>query len=234
MTILIVTGTGTDVGKTVATAALASCATGRVAVVKLAQTGVAPGDPGDLAEVSRLSGCRDTHEFRRYPDPLSPHHAAMLSGLPPLGQAEAVSRVIDLHTSCDSVLVEGAGGALVPYDEGRWTILDLAFEVAATVLVVAAAGLGTINHTALTVDAVRAAHLEPVGIMIGSWPDQAGLAERCNVADLAAMGPGGELAGALPQQMSAMGDFNSRARAALSPSFGGTFDSAAFRAAVRP
>ena len=55
VSVLIVTGTGTDVGKTVVTAALAACATGRVAVVKPAQTGVGPGEPGDLAEVTRLS-----------------------------------------------------------------------------------------------------------------------------------------------------------------------------------
>ena len=90
MTVLIVTGTGTDVGKTVATAAIAACAKGSVAVVKPAQTGVAPGEPGDLAEVTQLSKVSDTFEFARYPDPLSPHHAAQVSGLPELAFADLI------------------------------------------------------------------------------------------------------------------------------------------------
>src|SRR3954451_16541370 len=115
MSVLIVTGTGTDVGKTVATAAVAACAKGRVAVVKPAQTGVAPGAPGDLAEVPRLAGITDVHEYARYPEPLSPHHAARVSGLPELSLAEAVQRIVDLDALHDLVLVEGAGGLLVPF-----------------------------------------------------------------------------------------------------------------------
>jgi len=65
--ILVVTGTGTDVGKTVVTAAVAALAPGRVAVLKPAQTGVGPDEPGDLAEVERLVPGVTTRELARYP-----------------------------------------------------------------------------------------------------------------------------------------------------------------------
>jgi dethiobiotin synthetase len=231
VSVLIVTGTGTGVGKTVATAALAACATWRVAIVKPAQTGVAPDEPGDLAEVTRLSGVSDVHEFARYPDPLSPHHAARVSGLPELGFADTVRRVTDLDALHDLVLVEGAGGLLVPYTAtDGWTLADLASSLHAPVLVVTAAGLGTLNHTALTVGRLAEDGIELAGIVIGSWPDEPDLATRCNVADLAEMG---SLAGVLPAEMAAMRDFRERARAALAPRFGGTFDAAAFVAATR-
>lgn len=234
MTVLIVTGTGTGIGKTVATAALAACASGTVAVVKLAQTGVAPGEPGDLAEVTRLSGCTDVHEFARYPDPLSPHHAAIVSGLSALDQGEAALRIQDLNNDHDLVLVEGAGGLLVPYDDGGgWTIYELGLELDAQFLLVTSAGLGTINHTALTVRALKESSIV-ARIVIGSWPAEPGLAERCNISDLARMATRSEIVGVLPEGMAGMTDFPRRARAALAPQFGGTFDWPAFRAAARP
>jgi dethiobiotin synthetase len=232
MSVLIVTGTGTGVGKTVATAALAACATGRIAVVKPVQTGVGPGESGDLAEITRLSRVTDVHEFARYPDPLSPHHAARISGLPELEFAEAARRIADLDALHDVVLVEGAGGLLVPYTSADgWTLADLATTLRAPVLVVTSAGLGTLNHTALTIGRLAEDGVELAGIVIGSWPDAADLAARCNVTDLAAMGP---LVGVLPAGMAAMRDFRSRAHAALVPQFGGTFDAAAFVAAATP
>ncbi|PZS17307.1 MAG: dethiobiotin synthase [Pseudonocardiales bacterium] len=231
MTVLVVTGTGTGVGKTVVTAALAACASGSVAVVKLAQTGVEAGQPGDLAEITRLSGCTDVHEFARYPDPLSPHHAAAVSGRPALDQGEAVLRIADLEIDHDLILVEGSGGLAVPYAEDRWTIYDLGLDVGAGFVLVTSAGLGTINHTALTVRALAESSTVPA-VVIGCWPPQPGLAERCNLLDLARMASGSELAGVLPQGMPGMTDFPQRARTALAPRFGGTFDWPRFRAAA--
>ena len=77
--ILVVTGTGTGVGKTVATAALAARASGSVIVVKPVQTGVLPGEVGDVDDVRRLAGCEVT-ELVRLPDPLAPDTAARLAG----------------------------------------------------------------------------------------------------------------------------------------------------------
>lgn len=229
--ILFVSGTGTEIGKTVATAAVAACASGTVAVVKPAQTGMPIGAPGDLADVTRLTGCADVHEFARYPDPLSPHHAAAVSGLPELELDDVVDRIGTLIATRDLVLVEGAGGLLVPFARSGWTIADVARALDAPVLVVTAAGLGTLHHTTSTLRALREEGLRLAGLVIGSWPSAPGLAERCNVRDLAALG-GGELAGALPERMTEMADFPAAARAALAAALGGTFDSGAFVGAV--
>jgi dethiobiotin synthetase len=231
MTVLIVTGTGTDVGKTIATAAFAACAGGAIAVVKPAQTGVRDGAAGDLAEITRLTGVTDVHEFVRYPDPLSPHHAAQVSGLPELALADAVQRIVDLDALHDLVLVEGAGGLLVPFTStDRWTLVDLAASLRAPAVVVTDPGLGTLNHTALTVGRLAEDGIALAGIVLGRWPEDADLAMRCNLADIEAMGP---VAGVLPAGMAAMRDFGKRARAALSPRFGGRFQWPAFLAANR-
>lgn len=230
--VLVITGTGTGVGKTVVTAALAANAIARglrVAVVKPAQTGAVPGEPGDLAEVARLSGAADTHEFARFPDPLSPEAAARTSGLPPLDLAAATTRVKALAAVRDLVLVEGAGGLLVRYDRAGATLAGLASALGAGVLVVVPAGLGTLNHTALTLEALAARRLTLAGLVIGAWPGRPGLAERCNVADLATLA-GGPLAGAVPAGVGrlAQAAFRRVAAEALAPHLGGRFDPAGF------
>ncbi|QNG18559.1 ATP-dependent dethiobiotin synthetase BioD [Rhodococcus triatomae] len=187
MSVLVVTGTSTDVGKTVVTAAIAAVALGRgstVAVCKPAQTGIAPGAPGDLAEVARLAGATTLTELVRYPDPLAPDTAARRAGMPMLTAEDVVDRVRELEFGHDLVLVEGAGGVLVRLGFGGFTVLDLARELSAPVLVVAAAGLGTLNHSELTVRAVAEAGLDCLGLVLGSWPSQPDLAEQCNLEDL--------------------------------------------------
>jgi dethiobiotin synthetase len=233
MSILVVTGTGTGVGKTVVTAALAALAATRgapVAVVKPAQTGVGPGEPGDLAEVARLAGITDTHEFARYPDPLSPAAAARRSGLPVLDPADVVKRVHDLADSRRLVLVEGAGGLLVRYDEEGTTLADVARELRAPVLLVADPGLGTLNNTALTLESMAARGIELAGVVIGSWPESPDLAMRCNIRDLETLAAR-PLAGAVPADAARLDapEFLLAAREGLSPAFGGAFDAAAFR-----
>ena len=102
--------------------------------------------------------------------------------------AEYADRIRVLAEFHDTVLVEGAGGLLVRLDTEGGTLLDLAETLAASVpvevVVVAAAGLGTLNHTELTVGALRARGLEPAGLVIGAWPADPDLAERCNADDL--------------------------------------------------
>ena len=185
--VLVVSGTGTEVGKTVITAAVAALAASRgrrVAVVKPAQTGEPPGPAGDLAVIRRLSGVTGTHELARFPGPLSPEAAARAAGLPPLDLAAAAVFIKELQIEADLVLVEGAGGLLVRYDPAGGTIADLAAMLGAPVLVVTTAGLGTLNHTALTLEALRARQLTTAGVVIGSWPAEPGLAERANRTDL--------------------------------------------------
>jgi dethiobiotin synthetase len=225
--VLVVSGTGTEVGKTVVTAAVAALAAARgdrVAVVKPAQTGEPPGPDGDLAVVRRLAGVTRTVELARFPDPLSPEAAARAAGLPPLDLAGAAVAVKQLAAAADLVLVEGAGGLLVRYDPAGGTIADLAAALGAPVLVVTTPGLGTLNHTALTLEALAARRLTAAGVVIGSWPVSPGLAERANLTDLAVIA-GRPLAGALPAGSGQLDRdaFLAVARAGLGPELGGTF-----------
>jgi dethiobiotin synthetase len=233
--ILVVTGTGTGVGKTIVTAALASAAVsaGRdVAVVKPAQTGVGETEPGDLDEVSRLAGLDSgqLHEFARFPDPLAPAAAAQRVGRPPLDVDAAVHRVAALDADDRLVLVEGAGGLLVRYDDAGRGLTDIAGQLSAPVLVVTEAGLGTLNATELTLEALDHRGLRLAGVVIGAWPAEPDLAARCNVTDLEAIA-GRRLDGALPAGAGVLPitEFADVARAGLSPAYGGSFDADAFR-----
>jgi len=227
--ILFITGTGTDVGKTIVTAAVAALAADAghsVAVVKVAQTGVPDGPdsgPSDLETVTRLAGVTDTHELNRYPDPLSPEAAARVSGRPAVDLGHAKKIIEDLSVTRDLVLVEGAGGLLVRYTADGATIAELAESLDAPALVVVAAGLGTLNHTALTLEAMRERGLASAGVVIGSWPRDPGLADRENLADLRTLA-GGPLAGRLPAGSGELtaAEFLAVARAGLARSLGGS------------
>jgi dethiobiotin synthetase len=202
VTVLVVTGTGTGVGKTVVTSALAALAVAagcRVAVLKVAQTGVYAGQPGDVEEVRRLVGPSVTcRELARYPDPLAPATAARRAGRSPVTPATAIAAIRELAAEHDLVLIEGTGGLLVPLDDRGGTLADVAAALAAPVLVVAAAGLGTLNHTVLTVEALRTRSLGCVGVVIGAWPAEPDLAAQCNLVDLPAV-TGLPLLGALQE-----------------------------------
>ncbi len=185
---VVVTGTSTGVGKTVATAALAVTTPGAL-VVKPVQTGAADGD-SDAREVHRLTGV-DVEEWTTLDEPLAPDTAARRQGVEIPTVAAYAERLLGLPA--DTVLVEGAGGLLVRLDAEGGTLLDLAALLAQSapveVVVVVAAGLGTLNHTELTVAAVQARGLTLRGLVIGAWPESPGLAERCNLDDLARVAP---------------------------------------------
>ncbi|MBK1786233.1 dethiobiotin synthase [Prauserella cavernicola] len=228
MTVLVISGTGSGVGKTVVSAAIAALARDRgdgVAVLKPAQTGVAPDQPGDLADVRRLAGDVDTRELRRYPDALSPEAAARRSGLLPVTPAQAARAAGELHEKNDLVLVEGDGGLLVRFDPGGGTVADVAWSLGAPVLIVAEAGAGTLNVTALTAEAAARRGLDVAGVIVGSWPSAPDLAARSNLADLPAAA-GAPLLGVLPEGLGAATreEFLEEARRGLSPWFGGEFD----------
>lgn len=185
MSILVVTGTNTGVGKTIATAALAARAVAagqRVVVVKPAQTGAVDGD-SDAREIHRLTGA-EVQEWTVLQQPLAPDAAARLDGvaIPPV--REYADRILALVPDHDLVIVEGAGGLLVRLDSEGGTLLDIAAQTGADVVIVCAAGLGTLNHSELTVQALRARGIEPSGLIIGSMPANPGLAERLNRDDL--------------------------------------------------
>jgi dethiobiotin synthetase len=202
MSVLVVTGTGTEVGKTIVTAAIAATASRvgkRVAVVKAAQTGVSASAESDLDVVTRLSGVTDVHELVRYPAPLAPASAARLAGLPELPVEAMVVRIRALADR-DLVVVEGAGGVLVRLDSSGATVADLARQLDAPTIVVTPAGLGSLNSTALTCEALRARAVDCPGIVIGSWPETPDLAAFSNLDDLAEYG-GAPLIGRLPERL---------------------------------
>lgn len=202
--VVIVTGTSTGVGKTVVTAALAARALAsgeRVTVVKPVQTGVAEGD-SDAREVRRLTGV-EVHELTRLDEPLAPDTAARRAGVEIPAVATYAKEIAPLTSENDLVVVEGAGGLLVRLDTDGGTLLDLADALvgegaSVTFVVVVAAGLGTLNHTELTVNAIRARGHRPDALVIGAWPEAAGLAERCNREDLPAVS-GVRLLGRIPE-----------------------------------
>ncbi|GHF57600.1 dethiobiotin synthase [Streptomyces griseosporeus] len=233
MSVLVITGTGTEVGKTVTTAAVAAAAlaAGRsVAVLKAAQTGVRPDERGDADEVARLAGAVTTAELARFPEPLAPNTAARRAGMKPVHPQEVAEAAAKLATDHDLVLVEGAGGLLVRFDEAGGTLADAARLLGAPVLVVATAGLGTLNTTELTARELRRRELELLGVVIGSWPDEPDLACRCNLADLPEVA-GAPLLGALPSGAGALAPaaFRTAAPGWLSPRLDGSWDAEAFR-----
>jgi len=204
--VVLVTGTGTEVGKTVATAALAALVRARggsVAVVKPAQTGLPPGAPGDVDEVRRLAGPDvPVLELVRLRDALSPEAAARREGvdLPPV--ATHARRVRELAAANDVVLVEGAGGLLVRLDARGGTLADLGSALrylgtSCGAVLVAAPGLGTLSTSALTAEALAARSVPLLGVVVGSWPAVPGLAETENLVDLPRV-TGAPLWGRLP------------------------------------
>jgi dethiobiotin synthetase len=232
VSIVVITGTGTGVGKTVSTAAIAALARERgqrVAVLKPAQTGVGPGEPGDLADVVRLAGEVTTVELRRYPEPLSPEAAARRSGIPTVKPSDIAKAATELDEEHDVVLIEGAGGLLVRFDETGSTLADVAWSLGAVLVIVAEAGLGTLNATALTAEVATRRGLNVAGVVIGSWPVEPDLAALCNLEDLP-VAAGGPLLGALPAGAGSAGraEFLALASTSLSPWFGGVFDPECF------
>ena len=191
MTVLIVTGTGTGVGKTVVSAALA-CYAGQagidVAVCKPVQTGTDSGDD-DLAEVARLCGVTELAGLARYPQPLAPAAAAEQAGMPLPTRDQVLRLIRDLDRPGRLTLVEGAGGLLVEVADAGVTLRDLAVDLGAAALVAVTTELGTLNHTALTLEALAAQGISCAGLAIGSWPAQPGLVETSNRSALSRLAP---------------------------------------------
>lgn len=168
---LFVTGTDTAVGKTVVSAALMHRFR-RVPGLrywKPVQTGIEHDD--DTAEVLRLSGAGVDAALRdgiRLRHPLSPHRSARLAGT-----VIEVAGLLDTASSQPSLsrwIVEGAGGVLVPLNE-RELMVDLMVLLGMPVVIAARSGLGTINHTLLTIEALRARALPIVGVVMVGPPD---------------------------------------------------------------
>jgi dethiobiotin synthetase len=225
--IVLVTGTDTEVGKTIATAAMAAAAQGaglRVAVIKPGQTGIATGAPTDAEVVTRLAGPATVRTLAEYPEPLAPLAAAKVAGLPALDLFDVVDAIRAEAGKHDLVLVEGAGGLLVPMGlrpSGEpWTFADLATTLGANMIVVARAGLGTLNHTALTLEALNRRGV-PARVILGAWPAEPELVHWANLSELVP-----HLVGALPAGAGSMdpGVFRRSAPGWLTPALHGVLD----------
>jgi len=179
---LFVTGTDTGVGKTVLSAAL-MLRYPEARYWKPIQTGTRDYTADDTAEVRRLSGGHVIDEGVRLPDPVSPHLAA-----------QRVEMSIDLDTlvrpvRTTPVIVEGAGGVLVPLNDSQ-TMADLMVRLGLPVIVAARSTLGTINHTLLTIEALRVRGLRVAGVVMignGNADNRAAIEHYGNVAVIAEM-----------------------------------------------
>ena len=221
--VVFVTGTSTEVGKTVVTAALAVMLRRRgaaVAVVKPLQTGVTEDQDGDIQTVQHLLGDDPGvtfHEFIRLRAPLAPDSAARLQELvlPPV--AEHARAIAALANDVDVVLVEGAGGLLVRLDSRGGTLADIGTALrykglSTGFVLVASPSLGTLNHTALTAEALASRGLPLLGVVVGSYPTEPGLAEQSNLLDLPRVA-NAPLLGTLPSGVGDLpaGEFSSQA-----------------------
>jgi dethiobiotin synthetase len=186
---LFITATDTEVGKTVVAGAIADHFRRqglRTAVLKPVATGAVRRREGWVSEDAEfLASCADT-PFpldlvcpQRYREPLAPAVAADRAGEPL--DWDAIERSLRLMTAdSDVIVVEGVGGILVPLDEDH-TVLDLARWLNLPTVIVARPGLGTINHTLLTIDVLRRANVRVAGVVINRYPaDTPTTAEETN------------------------------------------------------
>ena len=208
---IFVTGTGTEVGKTVVAAAIAhALATEgkRVAVFKPAVTGLGEltaGGPkgstaGDLSahrqsnagdhELLRLAaGSKQSDEEiapYRYGPAMSPHLAAARAG-ETIDPERLLAGARAAADGADALVCEGVGGLLVPLASG-YLVRDFAAALGLPLAIVASPGLGTINHTLLTIEAARSAGLEIQAVVLTPWPEEPGAIEESNLATIAALG----------------------------------------------
>jgi dethiobiotin synthetase len=186
---IFVTGTDTDVGKTVIAAGLTAALRRRgvrAVYFKPIQSGC-PEEGGRLiptdAKFARdLAGLSEPLELLAPVAlrlPLAPGVAAAREGVAvDLGLVAAA--IQELSSRYDFFVVEGAGGLYVPLIGTSFLVLDLIRWLRLPLLVVARAGLGTINHTALTVMAARQAGIEVAGIILNRYPKAPSLAEQTN------------------------------------------------------
>jgi dethiobiotin synthetase len=209
---VFVTGTGTEVGKTVAAAVIArTLATEgkQVAVFKPAVTGLTPEPPADgpiSRQIGVLEARRPTFEpdharLRRaagsaqaddeiapyrYGPPASPHLAAALAGEeidPERLRVAARAAAVD----ADVLVCEGVGGLLVPL-RVDYLVRDLAVELGLPLVIVAPPGLGTINHTLLTIEAALSAGLVVASVVLTPWPDEPNRIESSNRETIETLG----------------------------------------------
>jgi dethiobiotin synthetase len=197
---LFVTGTDTGVGKTAVSCAIAVLARRSgisLAVMKPAESGCPPDAPGDALSLIAAAGSTDPLELvcpYRLPEPLAPAVAARRAG-----RTISIGHLVDCARTLGRdrpLLVEGAGGLLVPYTDQE-TTADLIEALGLPVLVVGRAGLGTINHTALTVEALASRGLTVRAVVLNRTHTERDISEEDNPREIARL-TGVEVFGPLP------------------------------------
>lgn len=170
---LFVTGADTGIGKTVVCAALMHRYRRHVPKLrywKPIQTGIEQDD--DTATVRQLGGCSDAEIFDegfRLPNPVSPHLAARLAGAEI--DVDRITQFLAAEDSDTSWIVEGAGGLLVPLND-RQLMTDLIARLGLPVVLVTRSTLGTINHTLLSLEALRRRSLNIAGVVMVGEPNR--------------------------------------------------------------
>jgi len=185
-----VTGSDTGVGKTVLAAAIVASLRSRgepVSARKPVLTGLDERDPlvpfdHDLLALAG-GGTAEEVAPLRYGPAVSPQLAAELAG----AAIDVDALLANLRAAPAPVVVEGIGGLLVPLADG-WDVRRLALELALGVVVAARPGLGTINHTLLTLEAARSAGLDLRAVVLTPWPREPGRLERSNLATIERLG----------------------------------------------
>lgn len=191
---LFVTGTGTGVGKTALAASVAAAlrASGvRVRALKPLLTGLdEPADPGwphDHELLAAASGAQPSAvALRCFGPAVSPHLAAELAGVV-IDPVALVEEIAAAGEDGATLVVEGVGGLLVPLGPG-WDVRRLAAALGLPLLIAARPGLGTINHTLLTLEAARAGGLEVAAVVLTPWPERPDRVARSNLETIAALG----------------------------------------------
>lgn len=189
---IFVTGTGTEVGKTVVAAAIAHSLAAKgtkVAVFKPAVTGLEGPGEADHELLRRAAGSSQSDREiapYRYAPPASPHLAAELAG-------EEIDRDLLLSAAsaaaggADALVCEGVGGLMVPLAP-TYLLRDLAADLGLPLVIAASPGLGTINHTLLTIESARAAGLEVAAVVLTPWPRRPSRIEESNRETIGALG----------------------------------------------
>ncbi len=234
---IFITGTDTGVGKTVVTAALALCfkrSGVNAGVMKPVQTGTEVPGLSDLEFIEQVTGgCypSEDHCPYRFQKPLSPLAASKIEDREI--SIEKIKRSFDkLRDTHEVVLVEGAGGLLVPILDGYY-MSDLARDLGLSLILVTRPDLGTLNHTALTVESAISRGLRVLGIIISNFPAEPGIVESTNPKLLTKM-TGLPIIGVLNNDPSisvengGIGNLRESAGLALAPSLGGVFDEDSF------
>lgn len=173
---LFVTGTDTGVGKSVVAASICAALSAggeRVAAFKPVVTGTdePPGEwPPDHELLAAATGQRpDEVASLRFGPAVSPHLAAQQAGAA-IDPARLVAAARRAREWADVLVCEGVGGLLVPFSTA-YSVRDLAADLGLPLVIVARPGLGTINHTLLTIEVARAAGLDVRGVVMTPWPE---------------------------------------------------------------